>query len=170
MDIEFGCYEKDTKQESQKNRQSPKKERTTIESGKWDLIFKDKEVFQPEGLAILLDRFIEEFKDEDDHQSKRPIDLYQETLSRIEAGQALSFIDALLRFGRIDFYDFKQILTSIPMNWLNKVSFKKKWPEIIKDFGVKYSRILVHSYSFQSTLRELDLDESFVFLLKKGVF
>lgn len=170
LDSTVDYYEKDTKQTKQSNEQNPLRERAKKESGKWNLIFKDTEVLQPEGLAILLDRFIEEFKDEDDHQFSRPIDLYLEALDRITASQLHSFIDALLRFERISYYDFQQVLSSIPRNWANKVSFKKKWPEVIKKFGTKYSHELINRYSFQSLLQELNLDDSLKVELKMGIF
>lgn len=170
LDSTVDFYEKDTKQTKQSNEQNPIRETAKKEAGKWDLIFKDTDVLQPEGLAILLDRFIEEFQDEGDHQFSRPIDLYQAALDRIDASQVHSFIDALLRFGRISYYDFQQLLSSIPKSWANKVSFKKKWPEVIKRFGTKYSHELINWYSFQSLLRELNLDDSLKVELKKGIF
>lgn len=170
LDSTVDYYETNTIQTKQSNEQNLIRERAKKESGKWDLLFKDTEVLQPEGLANLLDRFIEEFKDEDDHQFCRPIDLYREALNRIKASQVFSFIDALLGFERISYYDFQQVLSSIPESWVNKVSFKKKWPEIIKRFGTKYSHELINRYSFQSLLRELNIDDSLKVELKKGIF
>lgn len=170
LDSRVDFYEKDSKQTKQSNEQNQIRERTKIESGKWDLIFKDTDVLQPEGLTILLDRFIEEFKDEDGHQFSHPVDLYREALDRIKVSQVHSYIDALLRFEEISYYDFQQILSSIPKSWANKVSFKKKWPEIIKRFATKYSRELINRYSYQSLLQELNLDDSLKVELKKGIF
>ena len=94
------------------------------QSAKWEQIFNGAAILQPEGLSTLLDRFIEEFKNQDVHQSCRPIHLYLEALTRITASQLNVFIDALLRFERIDYYEFQQVLSSIPINWTNKISFK----------------------------------------------
>lgn len=170
LDSIVDFYEKGRKQEKQSIEQSQTRERNKSESSKWNLIFKDTEILQPEGLAILLDRFIVEFKVKDDHQFRRPIDLYQEALNRIEASQLHSFIEALLLFEKISYYEFQHVLSSIPLSWKNKIGFKKQWPVIIKRFGVKYSHELINSYSFQSLLRELELDDSLKVELKKGIF
>lgn len=170
LDSTVDFYEKDTKQTEPSNAQNPIKDRTKSELDKWDRIFKEVDVLQPDGLAILLNRFLVEFKDEDDYYFWRPINLYQEALKRIEADQVHDFISALLSFQKISHYECQQVLSSIPKAWKDKVSFKKKWHEAIRLFGAKYSHQLVSIYSFQSTVRELDLDDDLTVELRKGIF
>lgn len=152
-----------------KNKQTIKT-RTKSEIKKWDSVFHDLEILNPEGLATLIDRFSSEFNDEDSYHFWRLTDLFNEILNRIEASEIYEFIDLLLSSEKVSHYDCEQVLKSIPGDWKNKVSFKKRWPAIINRIGTRYAHELVNAYLFRSAVRELDIDDDLTTELKKGIF
>lgn len=170
LDSTVDFYEKSAKETKTSNAQNQIMDKIENVSDKWDRIFNDIDVLQPGGLSTLLNRFQNEIKDENDPNFGRSIDLFIEALNRIQANQIHDFINALLSLQKISHYDCNQILASIPQAWKDKISFKKKWPDVIKRFGTKYSHQLVFFYSFQSTVEQLDLDDGLTSELRKGIF
>jgi hypothetical protein len=170
LDYILEYYKKDNIEKSSLDSNDPTWERVKINPNRLDVIFKDVEFFKSNWLTVLLDRFNENLQQNDDQRFIRPIDFYVEIMNRIEANQSLNFIDELLNFERISYFEFQQVFFSLPASWSNKVSFKMKWPEIIKGLGKKYSQELVNHYAFHSLIRELKLDDSLIVELKKGIF
>lgn len=170
LDSILDFYENGANPTEPRNAQVPKKHRAKSVSDKWDRIFRGMEITQTDWLPNLHKRFLLEFKDKNEHDAFRSIDFYQEVLKRIEASHINSFIDSLLNFHNISYYDCEEVLSTIHKSLENKVSFTKKWPNIIKSFGAKYSHDLISSYNFQSTLRQLSLDDSLSVELRKGIF
>src|SRR5690606_13576034 len=58
----------------------------------------------------------------------------------------------------------------LPEEWKNKVSFKKKWPVLIKQLGGKYAQELVSPYSFQYFVQDFNLNVNEIDKLKEGIF
>ena len=122
------------------------------------------------GCFVLKDRFSNEFKSEENYQYLRLSHLYKEILNRIKANEIYLFIEILFSSDELNYYECKEVLGSIPIDWKNKVSFKKKWPSIIYNFGRRYAHDLVNSYSFNSVIRDLAIDDSLTTDLRKGIF
>ncbi len=142
----------------------------TKEIKKWERIFKNVDVLKPEGLVVLTERFSSEFKKNEDYQYLRLPDLYKEILNRIKADELYDFIEILLNSNELNYYECKEVLRLIPVEWKNKVSFKKKWPSIIFKFGTRYAHDLVNPYSFDSVISDLDVDDIVIINLRQGIF
>ncbi|WP_268125464.1 hypothetical protein [Roseivirga pacifica] len=137
---------------------------------RWNRIFNDVDILEPEGLRNLYQRFLNEFNDDEDYRPWRLRDLYSKALLQIKPHEIHDFIDRLLGFDKIPQYHLEHVLSSIPDTLKNKVSFKKKWPSVVYRFGIKYAHDLASSYSFRSVVKELSLEEALVDKLKEGVF
>jgi hypothetical protein len=162
-------YQEETKKPKNSKIISTKKT-PTKEIKKWDSIFKNVDILKFEGLSVLKDRFSNEFKREENYQYLRLSHLYKEILNRIKANEIYMFIEILFSSDELNYYECKEVLGSIPIDWKNKVSFKKKWPSIIYNFGSRYAHDLVNSYSFNSVIRDLAIDDSLTTDLRKGIF
>ncbi|WP_299187583.1 hypothetical protein [uncultured Aquimarina sp.] len=163
-------YKSNTEKQEEPQEKRHKKVDTKSDTKIWERVFKDIDVLTSEGLIMLIDRFSSESDEKDYNHYNRLIALFKEILNRIEANEIYDFIDLLFKYEKLSYYQFEQALRSIPNDWKNKVSFKKKWPGIIKRFGCKYSHELVNVYSFRSVIRELNIDESLAKDLRMGIF
>lgn len=170
LDDIVAFYKGKTKESKTPQKKQSKEAKTKSETKKWEWVFHNVDIFQPEGLATLIDRFSNEFREDGNHRYWRSIDLYREVLNRIQANEIHDFIELLFRSDEVNHYDFKEIFRSIPDDWKSKMSFKKKWPSIINRFGTRYAHELVNIYSFRSVVRDLDVDENLAVVLKKGIF
>jgi hypothetical protein len=95
---------------------------------------------------------------------------WKEVINRIKENELWDFIEAVLLVEDISKYDIKDILDSFPDEWLNKASFKKKWPDLIKRLGYKYAYDLANRYTLNYFIKDLRLDDNLVLLLKEGIF
>ena len=171
LDNVLDFYKSEEKEEKiSKDDSSQKKIKTNSDTKKWENIFYDLDILDPLGFEILVERYSSEFDKNNTFRFSRSRDLYIEVLNRIEADELYKFIDLLLRTEKVNYYGFQEVLRLVPNEWRNKVSFKKKWPGIIKKFGANYAYDLVNDYSFRSAIRELEIDDHLSKELRKGIF
>jgi len=170
LDSVLGFYKDQINKAKASKKKQRKKTRTKSEIKKWERIFYNLEFLKPEGLETLTDRYSSEFNNEDSVRFWRTADLYNEALNRIEASDVYKFIELLLSSEKVSHFDLEQVLSSIPDDLKRKVSFKKKWPKIIKRFGTRYAHELVNAYTLRSSIRELDIDDDLTTELRKGIF
>lgn len=94
---------------------------------------------------------------------------WNETVLRLNESNIWNFVDVLL-LSKLSWYELNSFFQAIPEKWKNKVSFKKKWPILIKQLGSKYARELVSPYSLNYFVDEFCLDKNEVSKLKEGIF
>ena len=94
---------------------------------------------------------------------------WNEIVLRLKENCIWDFVDVLL-LSELNHYEFKSFFKAIPEQWKNKVSFKKKWPILIKQLGSKYAQELVSPYSLNYFIDEFSLDENENDKLKEGIF
>ncbi|RED92435.1 ATP-binding protein [Marinoscillum furvescens] len=170
LDKVLNFYKSQTKREKPIKKIQQKNTNTKLDSKKWERIFHNVEILDPEGFATLIERYSGEFDKDDSFGFCRSGYLFNEVLNRIKADELYKFIDLLSSTENVSHYDFQKVLGSIPDHWRNKVSFKKKWPKIINEFGVKYAYDLINDYSYRSAVRELEVDDDLAKELRKGIF
>ncbi|MEQ8474509.1 MAG: hypothetical protein RIC35_25145 [Marinoscillum sp.] len=170
LDNVLGFYKSQSKEAKPSKKKQQKNTKIESEAKKWEPIFHNLQILDPEGFTTLIKRYSSEFDKDDSFGFRRASDLYSEVLNRIEADELYKFVDLLLSTEKVSHYDFQQVLGSIPDDWRKKVSFKKKWPKIINDFGVRFAHDLVHDYSFRSAVRELEIDDDLAKELRTGIF
>ncbi|MDO6517790.1 hypothetical protein [Zobellia uliginosa] len=157
---------KDAKNSFTRNNRNPRKK----EVKKWERIFENVNILKPGGLATLTERFSIEFEKDNNYHYIRLLDLYKEILKRIKANEIHDFVQILLNSDNLNYYECKEVLKLIPIDWKNKVSFKKKWPSIIFQLGTRYANDLIIRYSLSDVIRDLGIDETLTVDLRKGIF
>lgn len=140
------------------------------QKNKWKQVFHHVDVLNPNDVETIINRFTNEFLNEEKHHYLGLDNLFQEVFQKINANQIHDLIDSIFESNKLSFYDFQDFLRSIPIAWKSKVSFKKKWPSIITRFGTRYAHELVNFYSFKSSVQDLVIEESITSELRKGVF
>ncbi len=120
------------------------------------------------GSIILLERFKSSTNKNDYGWGIR--DLLKQILNQIGETSLSDFIDVLLKSESINHYDVQDTLKSMPEEWTNRVSFKKKWSDIVFRFGQQYSHELTSEYVFDCFVKELKIDEAVIEKLKTGIF
>ncbi len=135
---------------------------------KWDDFFNDFVITTSEGFADLLLRFKSRVNKDDYGYGLRG--LLKEILNRIKENSLLDFLDVLLTSDSINHYDVQETIKFLPEEWINRVSFKKKWPEIVFRFGQQYSHELTSEYAFDSFVKDLNIVGTVLEKLKAGIF
>ncbi len=162
-------YKLETSPNSDSNQEN-KGEEKNIKLKSWDSIFNEVEILEPEGLKIIHQRSMNESKEKEDNYFFSGTELYLQGFKRLEPSMIHYYIDLLLNFDKINIYEFEQFLQSLPSDVTNKASFKKKWPSVVYRFGCKYAHDLVSCYKFNSTVKNLSLENKLIEECKKGIF
>ncbi len=93
---------------------------------------------------------------------------WDKVIQRIFEKDLRKFIDILF-LSDLKIYDFKSFFKALPIEWKNKISFKKNWPLIIKQIGRKYAQELVNRYSYKHLLDDLNIKPNEYDGLKEGI-
>lgn len=96
-------------------------------------------------------------------------EFWKKLIQNLTENNIWQFIEMLL-VSKLDQYDFEAFLNEVPISWKTKVSFIKKYPDLIKNLGKKYSKELVNEYSFSYFLKDFNLTINEVAKLKEGIF
>lgn len=94
---------------------------------------------------------------------------WNETIQRLSENNLWKFMEVLLS-SELSHYEFKSFYNSLPEEWKNKVSFKKKWSSLVKQLGFKYTQELVSPYSFRYFTEHFNLNKNEIDKLKEGIF
>lgn len=133
----------------------------------WDIIFDGLEIHTLEGFEELVLRF-KALQDEDE-LNWHMRGLMKETVSRIGRNQMIDFINVILLSEYIDYYDAMHVISILPKECTNKISFKKQWPNIVFRLGQRYAYNLTSKHSFDYFVTELNIDQDLVARLKEGI-
>jgi len=163
--IDFYSKEKTTLTNKSHNTSSDKLIDSWTE--KWDEIFDGLTLTDIKSLDILIERF--KFSISKDEYHWRLRDLLKESLNRLDEKYLWDYIDVLLTSEVITRYDVQNIFCSFPQKWMNRVSFKKKWPNILSCFGKRYAYELADPYAFKYLVSELHIDRPLIQKLKEGI-
>ncbi|WP_159478906.1 ATP-binding protein [Chryseobacterium sp. 18068] len=132
---------------------------------KWNDVFQDLDLLIGENF----EKCLELFRIKRKRTFSNIEDFWVEVFKRLDSKDYFKFIDVVfistLNRYEISFF-FKQLLDA----WKDKVSFKKKWPIILKQIGEKYAQELTNKHSFNILIEKLNLNEQDIDILKKGVF
>lgn len=133
----------------------------------WDPIFKDLNIATPEGVATSIERFKSNQGKGDLHWHIS--DFLKDAVIRLDENSIWTFIDIILLSEDISHYDFQDILSSLPQATKNKVSYQAKIPGVVYKFGERYAHELTNEYSFNSFIKEVNLDETLIRKLIAGI-
>lgn len=139
----------------------------TSEQNDWEKIFSEISIATHEGFDELNQRF--KTVQAEDEFKWHGRSFHKEILNRLAGISAMDFIEILLQSIYIDYYDAVYIFARLPEEWTNKISLKKKWPDIVFRLGQRYANDLTNEYSFNHFKEDLNLDESLIEKLKSGI-
>ncbi|WP_027374294.1 dsDNA nuclease domain-containing protein [Chryseobacterium sp. UNC8MFCol] len=131
----------------------------------WGDLFKGVDLLIAEQFEICLQRYRTKRKGTFIHTD----DFWNQAFKTLDGKNYFQFIDLLL-ISTINRYEVSSFFKLLPENWKAKVSFKKRWPSIIRKIGEKYAQDLTNKYSFNILIEELELNDHDVVELKQGIF
>lgn len=131
----------------------------------WNKIFNGISIATHDGFEELMQRFKTAQAEDEFRWHERSFQ--KEILSRLNRASVGDFIEICLQSIHIDYYDAVYILSQLPKEWTNKISFKKD--NMVFRLGQRYANDLTNEYSFNHFLKELDLDQYLVAKLKSGI-
>jgi hypothetical protein len=132
----------------------------------WEDIFNNLNIMTVEGFEKCLKSFYSASK----KNHYRSIEsFWHEAIHKLAEKDIWKFVDILL-LSEIDRFDMKLFFNSLPKEWKSKISFKKKWAELVKQLGRKYAQALVNQYSTDYFIRDLALNSNEIEKLKEGIF
>lgn len=134
----------------------------------WDDIFDGLIITSLDGFKKIVKRF-ELAQDKDEFKWHKRVFL-EEALNRVDEKSIGDFIDVITLSEYIEYYDALNVFSIFSNKWKNKVSFKKKWPDIIFRLGERYAHDLTDKYSINHFADELRLNEDLIDKLKSGIF
>lgn len=134
----------------------------------WNQVFLQSDVNTNLGLSETLMRFEKKVSERKPFIPKR--EFWKKILERIDEKGIYNFSEALLHIESITLYDVEEIFKELPPEWWKKVSFKKKFPDILKQFGEKFAHELTIPYNFKSFKEKLNLNIPLIVALQEGIF
>ncbi|RRJ90743.1 P-loop NTPase family protein [Flavobacterium macacae] len=152
------------------NPEKPTKFKSTRDLVKfnWQNIFLDFDVKTSYGLSQSIKLFHEKISD---RKFWVPLSVFwSKVVSQVEGENISGFVDLLLSSSFLSQDDIEEIFRLLPDDWRNKVSTKKKYPLIIKQFGKMFAHELTTSYHYNSFKTAMGLDAVLEYHLKDGIF
>jgi len=131
----------------------------------WDELFKGVDLLIDEQFEICLQKYRVKRKGTFIYID----DFWNQAFKTLDSKNYFQFID-LLFISTIGRHEISTFFKLLPENWKSKVSFKKRWPLIIRKIGEKYAQDLTNKYSFNILIEELQLNDDDIVELKKGMF
>ena len=132
----------------------------------WEVVFGSLDILSEEQF----EKCFQAFNSMTDKPIYRNMDCFwSEIIHRLSEKNLWKFIDVLLA-SELSRYELKSFFSLLPEAWKNKISYKKKWPDIVKQIGCKYAQELISIYSFKYFMDEFNLNSSEVEKLKEGIF
>jgi hypothetical protein len=132
----------------------------------WEDVFSNLDILNVDEFEKCLQLFNTTAKK---HRYKNIERFWEEVLQRLIEKDLWKFIDILL-LSELNRYEIKSFFNLLSKEWKNKVSFKKRWPVIVKQLGRKYAQELVTPYSIKYFVDDLKLNTSEIDKLKEGIF
>jgi hypothetical protein len=95
--------------------------------------------------------------------------LWNEILPKIEARNAISFLNEALRCDWMESYDMEVLLQRLPQSWLNRPAFQQKLPSLIKDVGSRFAWELTGEYRYSNMVKTLPAKDQATKWLESGI-
>lgn len=104
----------------------------------YDKLFKDLDLCSADGLDEAYSQYCNSSKSNSDG-----FRFWDTIVTRIKDNEALRFLKIVVNSKRLDALSMSHILEILPDEWLQKVSVKEAFPEIMKQFGYRFASNLV---------------------------
>lgn len=128
------------------------------------------EVFSELNLVCSSDitKAYERFKEVKDSYHNKQV-FWEVLFKRIPDGDILKFLFAFLEGDKFDLYSITEAFSYMPEYWKRKPSVKKVWPEIIAKIAKKSTCNLLDSYSRESFIKNLKIEDYEQTYMKEGI-
>ena len=133
----------------------------------WESIFVDVDLTTAEGLQTAYERFRKNYQSSAHYLLEL---FWKQAFALCKEQDLLKIVDAFLSTSFIYYSDIPVFFKAFPDSWQGKVSFKKKWPEIVRRIGEQCAYQLHTPYIFRSFCREMKITDDEIVGLKEGVF
>ncbi len=160
-------HKKRKKPEALSNSNMPENKRQDESSEKWNDIFEELSITTPEGFSTLIERLKVNKEKGDLRWHIR--ELFTVAIAKLEEGLVWKFIDAIFLSEDVNHYTIQDILSLQAQVWKNRVSYQAKLPGIVHRFGIRFAHELTNEYSFNSFIKELNLDKKLTTECVKGI-
>ncbi len=133
---------------------------------KFDAIYKNLNILSSAGFEELITRFK---KMSEADQFRGTSLFWQETVKRVGEKDLWTFLEVVLQSEEANKYDLQTLWGCIPDDWKTAVSFKKKWPHVVKQCGRAYSYELANIFAFDYFSSAVNLDSTGRAKLTEGI-
>ncbi len=132
----------------------------------WNIFFGEHDVLNLEQFEKIFQIFKKRSKN---HYYESQKSFWVELFLRLDEKDLYKFIDVVLA-SSLSKYEIKNVFDAIPNEWLKKVSYVKKWPDIVRQLGEKYATELTTFGYITFFIEDFDLNEERIRDLKDGIF
>ncbi|MGV8830027.1 MAG: hypothetical protein ACWA6U_17095 [Breznakibacter sp.] len=137
-----------------------------IDKLNWKDVFGNLNIMTVEGF----EKCLKSFNTASKKQPYRSIEsFWHETIHKLAERDIWKFVEILL-LSEIGIFEIKSFFNSLPKDWKSKISFKKRWPNLVKQLGQKYALKLVNQSYIDYFIRDFALNSKEIERLKEGIF
>jgi hypothetical protein len=133
----------------------------------WEEIFKGLDLFVETDITEANNRLLAEATKNNIHIQRYM--LWNEMFPKIEARNAISFLNVALRCDWMECYDMEALLQRLPESWLSRPAFNKKLPALIKSIGFRFSKELTGEYRYYNMVKTLPEKDQATKWLESGI-
>ena len=133
----------------------------------FEAIYKKLDILTLDGFAELVARFKRLYEKLDQYRDTELF--WQETIRRVGEKNLWTFLEMMLQSEAANIYDLQTLWACIPQEWKTSVSFKKKWPHVVKKCGKAYCYELGNIFTFDYFSGALSLDQKGRMNLIEGI-
>ncbi|MBI5849358.1 MAG: ATP-binding protein [Nitrospirae bacterium] len=130
----------------------------------WGKIFHELDLTTSSGISQAIKHF-----DSASAKSRDFKAFWQEVFNRLNEGDALKFLQALVVAEHADYFDIEHAISYMPADWRQKASFKRNWAQILEliaeRFATEFTNYYTRKYFLESIQAEADVRSSF----QKGI-
>lgn len=124
------------------------------------------------GLDLMSDRDVEEviirFRNISDSYLNKQV-FWKIFFSNVPQENIVEFMEKFIKLPSISFYELTDALPHIPEMWMNKPSFRRKWPLIIRTIAAMHSRELLNWYSKIAFFSAVKLSDDEMKIVAEGI-
>ncbi|MFC3801020.1 ATP-binding protein [Cohnella sp. GCM10012308] len=128
-------------------------------------IFDSVELTSYSGIQIALNRFNE--------ATARPYnrrDFWNELYSRVDNSDAVKVLNEIVLVDCADIYDIQAALSTVPQEWMNKVSVKRIWSGVLEDVARRFAYRFTERGTLDFFVEKIYTDEHTKESMQKGIF
>jgi len=93
----------------------------------------------------------------------------EEVCKRINESEVSKFLESLVAADNVDMYDIREFLSCMPHDWLNKVSVKRNWGNMLQVIAQRFANAFINYYTLKYFLKNIPIEENDMDFIRKGI-